>query len=79
MPKMADPVSIIGTVVGVASLAIQVTETLHNYWMGVSNFQTQVEQILGLRDTTRGPHGGLEEGITGFEKTEDVESSQVAI
>ena len=44
---MADPVSIIGTVVGVASLAIQVTETLHNYWKGVSNFQTQVEQILG--------------------------------
>ena len=43
---MADPVSITGTVDGVALLAIQVTETLHNRWKGVSNFQTQVEQIL---------------------------------
>ena len=43
---MADPVSIIGTVVGVASLAFQVTEILHSYWKGVSNFQDHVEQIL---------------------------------
>ena len=44
---MADPVSILGTVVGVASLAIQVTETLQNYWKGASNFQPDVEQMLG--------------------------------
>lgn len=44
---MADPVSILGTVVGVASLAIQVTETLQNYWKGVSGFQTHVEHMLG--------------------------------
>ena len=43
---MADPVSIVGTVVGVASLAIQVTDILRSYWKGVSNFQDQVEQIL---------------------------------
>ena len=44
---MADPVSIIGTVVGVTSLAIQVTDIVSSYWKGVSNFQSQVEQILG--------------------------------
>ena len=44
---MADPVSILGTVVGVTSLAIQVTEILRNYWKGVSNFQDEAEQIRG--------------------------------
>lgn len=44
---MADPVSILGTVVGVASIAIQVTDIINSYWKDVSNFQSQVEQILG--------------------------------
>ncbi len=43
---MADPVSILGTVVGVASLAIQVTQILHSYCSSVSEFRTDIEGLL---------------------------------
>ncbi|MCJ1435585.1 hypothetical protein MMC27_004959 [Xylographa pallens] len=41
-----DPVSIIGTVVGVASLAIQAAQILHNYCSDASSFKQDVEQLL---------------------------------
>ena len=43
---MADPVSIIGTVVGVASLAIQSCQILQEYCSGVSDFQKEVKGLL---------------------------------
>ena len=43
---MADPVSILGTVVGVVSLAIQATQILTEYCSGVSSFRTDVEELL---------------------------------
>ncbi len=43
---MADPVSIVGTVVGVASLAIQVTQILHEYCNGVSGYRNDAEDLL---------------------------------
>lgn len=43
---MTDPVSILGTVVGVASLAVQVTQILHNYCKGISEFRSDVQGLL---------------------------------
>ena len=48
---MADAVSILGTVVGVASLAIQVSDNLRQYWKKSLGFQSQVERML--EDTQR--------------------------
>lgn len=45
-PNMADPVSILGTVVGVTSLAIQLTQILHEYCDGVSGHKDDVEYLL---------------------------------
>lgn len=43
---MADPVSILGSVVGVASLAIQVTQILHSYCNSVSEFHSDIQGLL---------------------------------
>lgn len=43
---MADPVSILGTVVGIASLAIQTTQILREYCQNVSSFHSEMEELL---------------------------------
>ena len=43
---MADPVSILGTVVGIASLAIQTTQILREYCQNVSSFHSDMEELL---------------------------------
>lgn len=43
---MPDPVTAFGTAVGVASLAIQLTQILHDYCKGVSNFQYTVQGLF---------------------------------
>ena len=43
---MADPVSILGTVVGIASLAIQTTQVLREYCQNVSSFRSDIEELL---------------------------------
>lgn len=58
---MADPVSMLGTVVPVTSLTIQVAEILRNYWKGVSNFPEEVEQILSDSEQLSAILNGLRE------------------
>lgn len=43
---MVDPVTIGGTVVGVASLAIKLTQILHDYCQGVSDSRSDVQGLL---------------------------------
>ena len=43
---MADPVSILGTVVGIASLAIQTTQILREYCQNVSSFHSDMDELL---------------------------------
>lgn len=43
---MTDPVTILGTVAGVASLAIQLTQILHDYCKGVSDSGSDVQGLL---------------------------------
>lgn len=43
---MADPVSVLGTVVGVTSLATQVTQILHGYCNNVSGHKDDAECLM---------------------------------
>ncbi|KAF5516105.1 Ankyrin repeat and KH domain-containing protein 1 [Colletotrichum siamense] len=43
---MSDPLSVVGSVVGIVSLGIQVTQTLYNYYNAFSNAESDVAHIL---------------------------------
>ncbi|KAF4852504.1 Ankyrin repeat and KH domain-containing protein 1 [Colletotrichum siamense] len=43
---MSDPLSVVGSVVGIVSLGIQVTQTLYNYYNAFANAESDVAHIL---------------------------------
>jgi hypothetical protein len=44
---MADPLSVVGGVVGILSLAIEVTQTLYNYYTSLKGQSKEITSILG--------------------------------